>query len=139
VGEILLHPATYSYIELHIATSSYIMSSNMRIEKTCQYCGNSFTAKTTVTKFCSTDCAKRAYKVRIRVDKIGNAIKEAQSSIYFNPIVSQKDFLNINEAGQLLGASRWTIYRLIEDGKLKATKIGRRTIIKRHEIEKLFK
>ena len=111
----------------------------MRIEKTCQYCGNSFTAKTTVTKFCSTDCAKKAYKVRVRLNKIESAVKEEESSSIFNPIVSQKDFLNIKEAGHLLGASRWTIYRLIEAGRLKATKIGVRTIIKRNEIEKLFK
>src|SRR5690554_6590748 len=28
------------------------MSSNIRITRVCQFCGNSFTAKTTVTKFC---------------------------------------------------------------------------------------
>lgn len=85
----------------------------MRIEKTCQYCGNSFIAKTTVTKFCSTECAKRAYKVRIRANKIKSAIKEEGSSTFFNPIVSQKDYLNIKEAGQLLGASR---YGIIDSG-----------------------
>jgi excisionase family DNA binding protein len=115
------------------------MSSNIRIEKTCQFCGNVFTAKTTVTKFCSTDCARKAYKDRIRMNKIENAIKEETAFNQFNPIISQKDYLNIKEAGQLLGASRWTIYRLIEAGKLKASKLGARTIIKRNEIDKLFK
>ena len=52
------------------------MSSNIRLQKTCQHCGNRFTAKTTVTQFCSDTCAKRAYKQRKRDAKIEVAIKE---------------------------------------------------------------
>lgn len=115
------------------------MSSNIRLEKTCQFCGNKFTAKTTVTKFCSDNCAKRAYKVRVRETKIQEAIKEENSIRIYNPILSQKEFLSIKETAQLMGASRWTIYRLIENGKLKAAKLQRRTIIRRSEIDNLFK
>ncbi|HEY4937191.1 MAG TPA: hypothetical protein VII44_11450, partial [Puia sp.] len=46
------------------------MSSNIRLKKVCQHCGNLFTAKTTVTKFCSDDCAKRNYKKRKREEGI---------------------------------------------------------------------
>ena len=38
-----------------------------------------------------------------------------------------------------MGASRWTVYRLIENGKLKVAKLQRRTIIRRSEIDNLFK
>lgn len=114
------------------------MSSNIQIEKTCQFCGKSFTAKTTVTQFCSDNCSKRSYKKRKRDGKILNAIEREKVQIPFNPIVKQKEFLSIDETCQLIGASRWTIYRLISDNKLSAAKIGRRTIIKRTEIDKLF-
>ena len=115
------------------------MSSNIRIDKTCQFCGNRFVAKTTVTQFCSDNCAKRAYKVRIRDKKIQEAIKEESTSAFYNPALSQKEFLSIKETAQLMGASRWTIYRLIENGKLKATKLRRRTILRREDINELFK
>ena len=115
------------------------MSSNIRLEKTCQFCGNRFVAKTTVTQFCSDNCAKRAYKVRIRQQKIQEAIREENTSVFYNPALSQKEFLSIKETAQLMGASRWTVYRLIENGKLKATKLQRRTILKREDIDNLFK
>lgn len=114
------------------------MSSNIRIEKTCQHCGKEFTAKTTVTQFCSNNCAKMNYKKRKREGKILNAIDRDRQANPFNPIVKQKDFLSIEETCQLVGASRWTIYRLISEGRLKTGKLGRRTIIKRTEIDNLF-
>jgi excisionase family DNA binding protein len=114
------------------------MSSKMYLDKTCQYCGNHFVARTTVTKFCSDECAKRAYKVRIRDQKIQATIDLDNTIRPCNPVISQKEFLSIRETTILIGASRWTIYRLIENGRLKVAKFGRRTVVKRAEIEKLF-
>lgn len=132
--------ATHSYSEQQPATQGNKMSSNIRLEKTCNFCGNPFTAKTTVTQFCSDNCAKRAYKQRKRSEKIETAIQEQKQKITpsFNPVVVQKDFLSIDETCQLLGASRWTIYRLIDKGQLQAGKIGGRTIISRKAIDNLF-
>lgn len=45
------------------------MSSNISITRICQHCGNEFTAKTTVTKFCGDQCAKRDYKLRRKTAK----------------------------------------------------------------------
>jgi hypothetical protein len=39
------------------------MSSNIRIEKKCFFCGATFIARTTVTKHCSNSCAKKAYSI----------------------------------------------------------------------------
>ena len=47
------------------------MSSNIAIQRICQHCGKEFTARTTVTQYCSDDCAKRAYKARIKAAKFG--------------------------------------------------------------------
>ena len=38
------------------------MSSNIFVQRICEECGNEFTARTTVTRFCGDRCAKRAYK-----------------------------------------------------------------------------
>ena len=42
----------------------------MKIPKVCQYCGQEFVARTTVTQYCSDNCAKRAYKKRKREEKM---------------------------------------------------------------------
>jgi excisionase family DNA binding protein len=133
-GEIMLHVATPCNIQQQAAT----MSTNIRLEKTCQHCGEKFIAKTTVTMFCSDNCAKRNYKKRKREEKIEIAIRKEKEPKPFDSIVNLKEFLSIEEACQLIGASRWTIYRLIDKGNLRAGKIGTRTIIKRKEIDKLF-
>ena len=117
------------------------MSSNIRIDKTCRHCGVAFTAKTTVTKFCSDRCAKLNYKKRKRREKMSQAVqKEAQHQRQaFDSALPQKPFLSVKEACALLGASRWTVYRMIEKDQLQASKLGSRTIIKREAIDNLFK
>lgn len=103
------------------------------------FCGEKFTARTTVTKYCSQRCAARAYKVRAKEEKINKALKvEQESEMIFNPIVNIKKYLSVKEACMLLGASRWTIYRLIDSGKLKSSKVGRRTIIRQEDVERLL-
>ncbi|WKN29743.1 helix-turn-helix domain-containing protein [Porifericola rhodea] len=115
------------------------MSSNIRVPKICQHCGAEFIAKTTVTKYCGDNCAKRAYKRRKREQKVQEVTPVvAQKQEYNQQQLKDKEFLSIAETCTLLGASRMTLYRQIKGGKIKAAKIGRRTIIKRTEIEKLF-
>jgi excisionase family DNA binding protein len=116
------------------------MSSNIRIERICQHCGNDFIAKTTVTQYCSDNCAKRAYKARQKKAKIQTSNEETKA-IRLKPIIElkAKEFLNISETCQLLGLSRWTVWRAIKAGELVAVKVGRRTIIKRVDLDQLFK
>lgn len=122
------------------------MSSNIQIPKTCEYCGKAFIARTTVTKCCSDNCSKRAYKARKRQDKIQSTIEgeiqknKSNPSENNSPAISlnSKDFLSITDASQLIGVSRWTIQRMIKRGELKAVQFGRKHIIKRSQIENLF-
>ncbi len=115
------------------------MSSNMKIPKICQFCGKEFIARTTVTKCCSDKCAGRAYKKRKREEKVKAVEPVAKQHIDFQlSQINGKEFLSIAETCQLLGASRMTIYRQIKAGNISAAKIGRRTIIKRSIIDKMF-
>lgn len=120
------------------------MASNIRIEKLCVLCEQSFIAKTTVTKYCSDKCAKKHYKQRKRDEKIRKAsnqknlsFKEEQSINSFK-IITAKDFLSIKEATVLLGVSESTFYRLMKNKTVKSHKLGGRTIIKRSDIDNLF-
>ncbi len=116
------------------------MSSNIKVQRICQHCGNEFTARTTVTKYCSDQCAKRAYKARIRANKVKVSNKETLS-IKTKPIeeLKAKEFLTVREVSLLLNCSIRSVYYYIESGKLKAVNLAQRTTrIKRSDIDKLF-
>ncbi len=46
------------------------MSSNIKVERICEWCGKKFTAQTTVTRFCSKRCSEHSYKERMRQKKM---------------------------------------------------------------------
>ena len=116
------------------------MSSNIEIQKICQYCGEQFTAKTTVTKYCSSICNKRAYKKMIKENKLQSVNLETQK-ILNKPIeqLKEKEFLTVREVSILLNCSIRTVYYNIEAGSIKARNLGQRiTRIKRSDIDLLF-
>jgi len=115
------------------------MTSYIRLRKVCQHCGNDFTAKTTVTKYCGDNCAKRAYKERQKIEKIKASNKEATAQIQ-RPIkeLQAKEFLTITDTCKLINVSRTTLYRMIKDERLKSAKVGRRVIIRKSDLNQLF-
>ena len=149
-GEFLHHAAPHSYKQHHLATR---MNTRIQIPKHCQLCGQAFVAQTTTTRYCGDNCSKRAYKLRKKEEKIQQALSEQintanevkpqtlQSLQTLQPVfnLKNKEFLSVQEAADLLGASRWTIQRLVQRNVLNAAKLGRRTILKRSEIDNLFK
>lgn len=119
------------------------MSSNIYLLKNCQQCNKTFTARTTVTKYCSNSCGKKAWKLRKRQEKISAAISETENIIETksnaNSVLNtNKEYLSITEASQLIGVSRWTIQRMIQNGRLKAVPFGRKRILSKKQIENLF-
>jgi excisionase family DNA binding protein len=116
------------------------MSSNIRVQRICQQCNGEFTAKTTVTKYCSVKCASRASKARARAKKVKKVNAETQVIIN-QPIelINAKEYLSVKELSILLGCSIRTVYRLINDGTIAAVNIGERmTRIKKSSLEELF-
>jgi excisionase family DNA binding protein len=116
------------------------MSSNIKIQRICQHCGNEFTARTTTTLYCSHRCNSAAYKAKQRAGKVEQSNKETQR-IKTQPIeqLKAKAFLSIADTCKLIGISRRTVYRMIERGELITGKAGKRTIIRRSDLDKLFK
>lgn len=115
------------------------MSSKIQVQRICEHCQKEFTAKTTVTRFCSDYCAKRAYKLRQRAGKIVASDEETRRTIQ-RPLteVQAKDFLSVEDVCLMFDVSRTTVWRLCKSGKLKSVKIGRKRFIKRGTIDKLF-
>ena len=119
------------------------MASNIEITKKCLYCGKEYMAKTLTTKYCGHTCNSRHYKQLKREEKLNNfkeaqAKPEQQPQQSFDIALQQKEFLSIDEAAKLIGASRRTIHRLISGNKLQVGKVGSRTIITRKAIDNLF-
>jgi excisionase family DNA binding protein len=120
------------------------MSSNIRLKKVCQHCGNLFTAKTTVTKFCSDDCAKKNYKKRKREEGIQvsnratakeitrRAEKEPEANVLVEPIT--KSLIDLEELSAITGLSRRTLFRLMENRRFPRLKIGNRLLFKKDDV-----
>ena len=116
------------------------MSSNIKVQRICQHCGNEFTARTTTTLYCSHRCNSAAYKAKQRAGKVEQSNKETQR-IKTQPIeqLKAKEFLTVREVSQLLNCSVRSAYHYIESGTISAVNLGQRMIrVKRSEIDKLF-
>jgi len=116
------------------------MSSNITVQRICQHCGAEFTARTTVTKYCSKVCSSRASKSRVRAEKVQKSNTETKQ-IKTKPIeeLNAKEFLTVREVARLLNCSVRSAYYYIESGTIKAVNLGQRvTRVKRSEIDKLF-
>ena len=119
------------------------MSSNIRIKKICQHCDKVFTAKTTVTQFCSDVCAKANYKKRLKerkVDASRTSTMRQLLSVNNNPetinhsIKQIKEFISLSELSAITGLSKRTFYRLMKDKKFPRLKIGQRLLFKKIEV-----
>jgi excisionase family DNA binding protein len=116
------------------------MSSNIKVQRICQHCGQEFTARTTITLYCSHRCNSAAYKAKQRAGKVEQSNTETQS-IRSIPIeeLKAKEFLTVREVARLLNCSVRSAYYYIESGTIKAVNLGQRiTRVKRSDIDKLF-
>ena len=116
------------------------MSTNIKVQRICEGCGNEFIAKTTVTRYCSHRCNSRAYKANVRNQNIASSNQRTlEIKTELTEIVKAKDILSVKEAALLLGCSVRFTYRLIEDGTLKAVNLSERMIrIKRSDIDNIL-
>jgi len=116
------------------------MGKRIEVQRICQQCGDEFTAKTTVTKYCTHKCNQKAYKARKRNEKVvqkSNNIEERK--IEAIELLKTKEFLTVREVAQLLNCSIRSVYYYIEEGTIRAVNLGQRlTRIKRSEIDNLF-
>jgi len=104
----------------------------MLLKKVCQHCGNVFTAKTTVTKFCSDDCAKKNYKLRKKQEAIFSSNNETQKIILAEPkikrekiVTDEQELIDIRVLAAVTSIGERTLYRIVKDKEFPKIKIGR--------------
>ncbi|WP_421753576.1 helix-turn-helix domain-containing protein [Croceimicrobium sp.] len=110
------------------------------IPKICMFCQNLFEARKSTTQYCSTNCAKKAYKERKRQERNQAAQRENLEKLSA-PIktLQKRDYISVEEAAIILGVSRWTVQRAIKQGKLESAKLLGRRIISQKSFKKFFK
>lgn len=120
------------------------MSSNIHIAKKCEFCEKRFIARTIHTRFCSQACNSKSYKRRKREEKVKVAtahpkltkLIHTQSLIDTSPL-NNKTFLSLSEAALYLNVCSATMRQWIWKNIVPASKIGKKYIVRRKDIEGL--
>jgi len=105
----------------------------MRKTRKCAFCGKEFTCNSGSQRYCSEQCAEAA-KVQ-RKKKQQDFLKAVQ------PIVdiASQEYLTFSKAAILMGCSRQYVYKLVNEGKLPASRISSRmAFIRKADIEKML-
>jgi excisionase family DNA binding protein len=113
------------------------MKNRIPFELICKTCGKLFTAYTSTTKFCSDTCAKRGYKIQKRKERLLTEKEEIQERNRQDLLLQEN--LSLTDAAALLGVSRPTLYKLLEDRKVELLRITKRTIrVRKSDLSKLY-
>lgn len=121
------------------------MSSNIRINRICKYCGEVFVAKTFKTQFCSHSCNSKDYKKREKIRRMEESKEEYKSNLKNSKSQSMnmeelksKIYLSIAEVCLLVGMSDSTIRKFVKEGRLKTIRLGKKHLILKSQIEDLM-
>ena len=105
----------------------------MKEVRKCKYCGKEFVARSGMQKYCCEECQTKAKEVRKkRLQDFMNAVE---------PMIDLQcqEYLTFAKAAILMGCSRQYVYKLVNEGKLAASRISSRmAFIRKADIEKML-
>ena len=114
------------------------MSSNIRLSKICEHCGQEFTAKTIRTRYCSHACNRKGYKKEERDKKLSTAkasIRVEPLNLRHDPVnwdeLTRKPYLTVSEACIVLNIRVETLRRWIKEGTVQTKRVGKKHLISR--------
>ena len=105
----------------------------MKQVRKCKYCGKEFVARNGMQKYCCEECQTKAKEARKKrqLDFL-NAVE---------PVIDLQcqEYLTFAKAAILMGCSRQYVYKLVNEGKLAASRISSRmAFIRKADIEKML-
>ena len=105
----------------------------MKATKKCAFCGRTFIANSGMQKYCSVHCADEAKKAKKkRQQDLLNAVEPVLE-------IQRQEYLTFSKAAILMGCSRQYIYKLVAQGRLRASRISSRmAFIRRADIERML-
>ena len=105
----------------------------MRKTRKCAFCGKEFTCNSGSQRYCSEHCAEAAKTQRKKRQQ--DFLKAVQPVID----IASQEYLTFSKAAILMGCSRQYVYKLVNEGKLPASRISNRmAFIRKADIEKML-
>ena len=105
----------------------------MRKTRKCAFCGKEFTCNSGSQRYCSEHCAEAAKAQRKKRQQ--DFLKAVQPVID----IASQEYLTFSKAAILMGCSRQYVYKLVNEGKLPASRISNRmAFIRKADIEKML-
>lgn len=105
----------------------------MRKTRKCAFCGKEFTCNSGSQRYCSEQCAEAAKAQRKK--KQQEFLKAVQPVID----IASQEYLTFSKAAILMGCSRQYVYKLVNEGKLPASRISNRmAFVRKADIEKML-
>ena len=105
----------------------------MRKTRKCAFCGKEFTCNSGSQRYCSEHCAEAAKAQRKK--KQQDFLKAVQPVID----IASQEYLTFSKAAILMGCSRQYVYKLVNEGKLPASRISSRmAFVRKADIEKML-
>ena len=105
----------------------------MKEVRKCKYCGREFVPRSGSQKYCCEECQTKAKEARKkRQQDFMNAVE---------PVIDLQcqEYLTFTKAAILMGCSRQYVYKLVNEGKLAASRISSRmAFIRKADIEKML-
>ncbi|MBO4430421.1 MAG: helix-turn-helix domain-containing protein [Bacteroidaceae bacterium] len=99
----------------------------------CACCGKVFTTNSGMQKYCSEECATAAKESKKKRQK--DFLRAVEPVLE----IQQQEYLTFSKAAILLGCTRQYIYKLVDQGKLPATRLSSRmALVRKSDIERLF-
>lgn len=105
----------------------------MRKTRKCAFCGKDFTCNSGSQRYCSEHCAEAAKAQRKKRQQ--DFLKAVQPVID----IASQEYLTFSKAAILMGCSRQYVYKLVNEGKLPASRISSRmAFVRKADIEKML-
>lgn len=99
----------------------------------CAYCGKVFTTNSGMQKYCSEECAEQAKETKKKRQR--DFLRSVEPVME----LQQQEYLTFSKAAILLGCTRQYVYKLVEQGKLPASRLSSRmALVRKSDIEKMF-
>ena len=105
----------------------------MRPTRKCEFCGKTFVPRSGMQKYCSEDCQAEAKRLRKkRQQDLINGIEPIMD-------LQSQEYLTFSKAAVLMGCTCQYVYKLVANGKLKASRLSNRmAFVRKSDIEKMF-
>ena len=105
----------------------------MRKTRKCAFCGKEFTCNSGSQRYCSEQCAEAAKAQRKKRQQ--DFLKAVQPVID----IASQEYLTFSKAAILMGCSRQYVYKLVNEGKLPASRISSRmAFVRKADIEQML-